>query len=212
MKRILSIILSLLFIFTVTSSLFAAELPKESKDLSVVYTNNCNGVTVPVSDGKASGELPDGTEFSVENIPGKAVTLRVYPVQADEKEVKKWIEDNLAKEINAVITYYVACIDSNGKEISNNGVKVTIAAPDTDEAISVYALDSAGKAQPLTASQGDGKITFTATGTQFYPLCIAAQNPGTADTNTIAFAILLLNSAFAVAALFFARRRMQLIQ
>ena len=207
MKKILTIALSLLFILTATGSFFAAELPEESKDLSVVYENSCDGVTVPISEGKASGELPDGTGFSAENLPENAVTLRVYPVQPDEKEVKKWVEDSLAEELDASVTYYVACIDSNGKEISNNGVKVSIATPDTDEAISVYSLDSTGKVQSLTVTNKDDNITFTATGVQLYPFCIAAENPGTSDTNVTAFAVLLFVATLTTTTLLLVKRR-----
>ena len=186
MKKILAFTLTLLFVLTAAASFSAAELPKDSKDLSVIYTNNCDGITVPVTEGKASGSLPDGTGFAAENLPEKTETVRVYPVQADEKDVQKWVEDNLAKEYDAAVTYYVACIDADGKEISNKGVKVTVDAPDTDAAVTVYAIDETGKATALTAAEKDGKITFTATGAQLYAFCIAAKNPSTSDRGAAA--------------------------
>ena len=58
MKKLLISLLIPLLVLSVAVPAFAAELPKESKDFSVEYTNRCNGVSVPVSDGKASGILP----------------------------------------------------------------------------------------------------------------------------------------------------------
>lgn len=206
MKKMLAIVLSVLFMLAVGSSFFAEQIAKESKDLTVVYTNNCEGMTVPVVEGKAAGTLPDGTEFSVENLPNNAVTLRIYPVQKDEKDVQDWVEDHLAKEYDAAVTYYVSCADANGKELSNDGVKVTITAPETKDTLSAYSLDSNGKVQSLTATYKGGKISFTATGAQLYPLCVAAKNAGTSDWIPLYFAVFSVVSLAAVG-LIFAKRK-----
>ena len=206
MKKVFAITLTVLIVLSAAIPAFATALPKESKVLSVVYTNNCDGVTVPVTEGKASGSLPDGTGFAAENLPEKTETVRVYPVQADEKDVQKWVEDNLAKEYDAAVTYYVACIDADGKEISNKGVKVTVDAPDTDAAVTVYAIDETGKATALTAAEKDGKITFTATGAQLYAFCIAAKNPSTSDRGAAAVVWGSL-AAFSVAASVLLKRK-----
>ena len=206
MKKLFAITLTVLFVFTATGSAFAAELPREAKDYSVVYTNNCNGVTVPAEDGAATGKLPAGTAFSAENLPDNAKHLRVYPVQSDEKNVQKWIEDALADEYDAAVTYYVACTDADDKEISNQGVKVTVDAPKTNEAVTVYAIDENGKATALTAVEKDGKITFTATGAQLYAFCVATKNPSTSDAS-VGILLPVACAALAAAALIRARAK-----
>ena len=195
MKKLLISLLIPLLVLSVAVPAFASELPKESKDFSVEYTNRCNGVSVPVSDGKASGILPDGAPFSAEKLPDNAATLRVYPVQPDEKEVKKWVEDCLEKGFDGPVVYDVVCLDADGNEISNKGAKVTVNAPEANDAITVCAVDGAGKAIALDAVERDGKITFVTTGARLYALCVASKNPATADRSVALFAVAALLSA-----------------
>jgi hypothetical protein len=202
MKKLVLLSLAILLVLTASLPAFAAELPKESEDFSVVYTNNCNGVTVPSDDGIAAGKLSDGTEFSAENLPEDTENLRVYPVQSDEKDVQKWIEDALPDEYDAAVTYAVVCTDADGKETSNKGAGITVDAPETNAAVTVYAIDGAGKATALTAVGKDGKITFTATGAQLYALCVATKNPSTADRNTAFFTVILAVSVITAFTLF----------
>ncbi len=210
MKKTLLFALCLVLLFC-TAVPFSAQsaLPEgESKDLSVIYTNNSQGISVPVTDGKASGTLPAGTAFSAENLPENAVFLRIYPVQSSEKNVLEWIESCLAEELDAVISYHVSCVDAEGKELSNAGVKITVAVPETKDAVTVYALGTDGKIQSLTGSEKDGKITFTATGAQLYSFAVTVKNPGTSDRPVLLWVMASAASLTAVVSvLFLAKRR-----
>lgn len=206
MKKIFAVTLTILLVLVATAPAFASGLPRESKDYSVIYTNNCDGVTVPAEDGTATGKLPADTAFSAENLPDNTKHLRVYPVQSKENDVLKWIEDSLADEYDAAVTYYVACTDADAKEISNKGARVTVDAPKTKDALTVYAIDETGKATAIIATVTDGKTTFTATGAQLYAFCVATKNPSTSD-GSVAIFLLFSITALTVGAGIFAKTK-----
>ncbi len=207
MKKTVVIAFLLLFCVLVTMAFSAAVLPENSKNLSVDYTDNTPGISLPVTDGKVSGTLPDGTNFTAENFPPNTAILRICPVQPEETEVLRWVEDCLPEQVDSVVTYAVFCFDGRGKEHSNQGVKITINAPETEKSIAVYSLDSNGKPTALSSSVQDGKIIFTATGPQLYPLTVPAENPETSASNARPFLMLISLSAAFTAALLLKHKR-----
>ena len=207
MKRIVLGFLCVVLVFAMGIPCFAEAVATESKDLGITYVNESAGVTVPVSDGKAKGQLPDGTEFSAENLPDGAFTLRIYPVQKEEEKVHQWLEDSIADELDAIIAYYVVLLDKDGKPVSNQGAKVTVTSPEAKDAISVYAIDPEGDSKSLTTTDKDGKITFTATGSSFYALCTVAKNAGTSDFLPLGFLLLGVSAGCTVALFVLIRKR-----
>ena len=186
MKKIAMILLCILLVFSASVPFYGetvTELPySESVFLTVDYTNNTPGVTVPVQSGSAAGTLPNDTEFSAEKLPEDASAFVVYPVQSEEEEVHDWIEEKLEKGLEALQPYHISLTNAAGEEISNEGVEITIDAPENaGEEFGVYAISSDGTATRLTTSYKNGKITFAAHGASIYVVCKSVKNSNTAD-------------------------------
>lgn len=198
MKRIFAQLLTVMMLFAAGIPFTASELIAESEDLSVIYSNHCEGLTVPVTEEGASGVLPNGVAFSASDLPNGATTLRIYPVSEQETEVRKWIEDTLPAEYDATVSYYVVCSDANGNELSNEGIRITIDAPNTEKELTLFSLSSDGNSQKVSATNGDNTLSFSATGDRMYSVSIAAANPPTASGSIALLAVCaLLPLAFA---------------
>lgn len=186
MKKIAMILLCILLVFSASVPFYGetvTEVPYEdSVTLTVDYTNNTPGATVPVESGSAAGTLPNDTEFSAEKLPEDASAFRVYPVQSDEEEVHDWIEEKLEKGIETLQPYHVSVTNAAGEEISNEGVEITIDAPkNAGDEFAVYAISSDGTATRLTTAHKNGKITFAANGASIYVVCKSVKNSHTSD-------------------------------
>lgn len=205
MKKIVMILLCILLVSSVSLPFYGemvTEIPhSESVTFSVNYVNDTPGLTVPVESGSASGNLPNGTEFSAEKLPEEAFWLAVYPVQSDEKEVHDWIEENLEKGIEVLQPYFVTVTNNEGEAVSNQGAEITIDAPkNAGDEFAVYAISSDGTETRLTTTYKNGKITFVANGASIYVVCKSVKNSHTSDLllPVSALSTVVLSGALAV--------------
>lgn len=186
MKKIAMVLLCILMVFSASVPFYGetvTELPySESVSLTVDYTNNTPGATVPVESGSAAGTLPNDTEFSAAKLPEDASAISVYPVQSDEEEVHDWIEEKLEKGIEALQPYHVTLTDAAGEKVSSEGVEITLDAPkNAGDEFAVYAISSDGTVTRLTTTHKNGKISFAANGASLYVVCKSVKNSHTAD-------------------------------
>lgn len=205
MKKIAMILLCILLVFSASVPFYGetvTEVPYEdSVTLTVDYVNNTPGATAPVQSGSAAGTLPNDTEFSAEKLPEDASALVVYPVQSDEEEVHDWIEEKLEKGIEVLQPYHISLTNAAGEEISNEGVEITLDAPENaGDDFAVYSISSDGTRTRLTTTHKNGKITFAANGASFYVVCKSVKNSNTADLilPVSALSTVVLSGALAV--------------
>ncbi len=212
MKKLLMFLLCTVIMISAAFPLCAetiTNLPgSASQTLTVKYINNSPGVSSSVSQGETEGQLPDGTDFSVEDLPAAATRISIHPVQKSEQEAYEWIESSLGKKVQVLSPYYLSCTDGNGNEVSNQGAKVTLDVPEgTEGTVVVYGLDSSGKKEVISASYQGNQVTFTATGASFYVIGIADKNPPTSDRAVLLYAGLCVGVILAAGALYAFRKK-----
>lgn len=156
MKRITSLILILLLLFSLSSSAFAAEI---SDGNDVVVKKNT------VYEGDYRAEVENRTAaaggVTVTNAPENAVMLVVVPM---EGEALAWI--NGCVDGDAVAAYDIHFLDADGNRINANGAKVSIAVSGTE--LTVSSVTTSGTDKALTSEVAGGKVSFTTDGSHYY--------------------------------------------
>ena len=175
MKKITAWLLTLIIVLSASVTAFAAEtvLDGENRqtDIGVYaeYIDNTDLNTVPV-DGSGEGTLllPDGTEINVGGVTESGWRLVIDPVT--DREALGWIESVLDGKLNNISAYHIFYINDSGNIKAAKGVRVTIKLPKKLDDPLAYSLTKEEKASQLTATEKDGKITFTTDAAPFYAI------------------------------------------
>ena len=187
MKKVFAILICAAILLSVTVS-FSAETITSLKDivnqdLAVDYTAHAPIVSAPAEEGSATVVLPDEKEIVVEQLPEEVVEVKVYPVDEKVEEASEWVQSSVGEKTEIMVTYHVTTVDNQGNEVSNKGT-VIIMEVDKElegEKVTVCALDSNGNVEAIVVSVANGKVTFAATGAEYYVLCSSYDNPPTDD-------------------------------
>lgn len=187
MKRILTPLLCLLLAVTMPLSAISAASEISKKDFSVDYSNG--GTFLPVKDGTAEGDLPDGTKIKAEGLPENATALRIISIGKSKPKTRAWLADAIGEAWNLQEAFYVICTDKTGAQVPHEGAKISVGIDGTEDK-TLFALTQDGKASenPVTASKHEA--TFTSTGAPYYAFCTEAKNPSTNDREMIALTLL----------------------
>jgi|GEM_PF-2626724 len=163
MKRILSVTLVLLMLFSLSLTVFAAENDK-TIDVYAKYEDSTEGIyRSDVKDGAATVNA-DGVTISVIGVPSTSQTLEVFPVPASETDALNWMGGKISEHGTLSHAYIIMLVDANGNKTSASGVTVTITCPHCSGDEIVIGLNNGGTATVLGASNG----SFTANGSSYY--------------------------------------------
>lgn len=196
MKKLIAILICAL-------TLLVATLPAQGKtitdlsdsasaELTVKIVYSSAGVNALVKDGSVDGTLPDGTDFSVEDLPDSTYSLIVHPIEESEEDVHDWIDSHIGEEYDVYQAYYVAAQDENGNTVPHAGAEITLQLPDGEKksAITLFYLDTEGKTSSQQLEIKNGTVNFTADHSSYYVFCTPNKNPGTSDLQITAYILL----------------------
>lgn len=164
MKRILSVLFLLAWLFSVSVPALAAQ-PDKTADVYAKYEETIKGVyQTALKDGSGAVTVAEGTTVSVSGAPASAKTLEVFAVPASESEALDW----MGGKIKALGTLSHACIiklvDTAGKKTDASGVTVKITCPHCNGDEIAVGLNSDGTAALLDATEGG----FAANGNTYF--------------------------------------------
>lgn len=173
MKRILSIILVFLLLFSLSMTALAAEENKTG-DVYAKYEENTEGIyRLDIRDGSAT-VIADGVSISVSNIPNTAKSIEIFPIPASESEALEWISGKVSEYGKLSHAYMISLIDASGNNTTTNGVNVTISCSHCNGDEIVIGLNTDGAAAPLDTHNG----SFTANGNTYYIVAEKSQPSG----------------------------------
>lgn len=170
MRRILSLTLVLLMLFSMSITVLAAE-EQTTIDVYAKCEYNVEGVhPSPIDDGKADVTTDDGVSVSVTDAPEGSLTLMVVPVPETEKEAWEWIESSMKGKADPVHTFDIHFLDQDGKRLDADGAVVTLNCPHCQGIPVVCSLDSDGTVHILSGSMRSrsNAVTFTTNGSTYY--------------------------------------------
>ena len=173
MKRILSIILVFLLLFSLSMTALAAEENKTG-DVYAKYEENTEGIyRLDIRDGSAT-VIADGVSISVSNIPNTAKSIEIFPIPTSESEALEWISGKVSEYGKLSHAYMISLIDASGNNTTTNGVNVTISCSHCNGDEIVIGLNTDGAAAPLDTHNG----SFTANGNTYYIVAEKSQPSG----------------------------------
>lgn len=165
-KQVSTMLLVFLLVCFAAIPVFAAEVDVTAKYIS----DQREDYITDVSDDIVFITLPDGTEVSVDNIPGGVVSLVTYPIPASEKEAWTWITSCFNGIGNPIYAFGIYFLDANGNDVDANGVVVTVDCPHCSSKPMVYSLTTNGDIKPLTQNTRSISVAFTTNGSLYYVL------------------------------------------
>lgn len=173
MKKLLTVILTLVLLLSCSTVCFAAEESDTyTADVYAKYIGNSAKTEIVVPDGadEIKVQLPDGTEIVVEDIPDDVYTLVIFPIPADEKEAHAWFTEVTSGKGTEIAPYEIYFVTAAGDKLVPNGAEITMGVPDSIDQPIVLAVDKNNTVTELATAVKDGKITFTADDSDYYVL------------------------------------------
>ena len=163
MRRILSVTLVLLMLFSVSLTVFAAEDDK-TIDVYAKYEDSTEGIyRSNIAEGAATVDVGNVT-ISVSGVPNTAKILEIFPVPASETDALNWMGGKISEHGTLSHAYIITLVDANGNKTSASDVTVTITCPHCSGDEIVIGLNKGGTATVIGASNG----SFTANGSSYY--------------------------------------------
>ncbi len=163
MRRILSVTLVLLMLFSVSLTVFAAEDDK-TIDVYAKYEDSTEGIyRSDIKDGSATVNVGNVT-ISVSGVPNTAKILEIFPVPASETDALNWMGGKISEHGTLSHAYIITLVDANGNKTSASGVSVTISCVHCSGDEIVIGLNTEGTAAIIESSNG----SFTANGSTYY--------------------------------------------
>ena len=176
MKRIASLLLSLLLLFSLSSPAMAAEIA-DGNDVVVKKNTTYEGdYRAEVKNGQATAG-----GVSVSGAPANAVTLVVVPMSGD---ALAWIDGCV--DGKAVSAYDIHFLDSQGNRINASGASVSVAASGSNLVVS--SVTTSGNDKILKSVVSGNSISFTTDGSHYYVIAekkSGGEEPGPGDTVTV---------------------------
>lgn len=180
MRRIFSIILVLLMLFSMSVTVFAADSSMNNNDknseidVSAKYEQYIDGIyKAELQNGSASVAAADGMTVSVSGVPASAVWLEIFLIPDSETEALAWMRDKISGYGTLVHSYIISLVDTNGNRTNANGVSVAITCKHCGDWNTLVGLDSDGLVALIDTSNG----SFTTNGSDYY---IIAKKSGVA--------------------------------
>ena len=176
MKRIASLLLSLLLLFSLSSPAMAAEIA-DGNDVVVKKNTTYEGdYRAEVKNGQATAG-----GVSVSGAPANAVTLVVVPMSGD---ALAWIDG--CEDDKAVSAYDIHFLDAQGNRINASGASVSVAASGSNLVVS--SVTTSGNDKILKSVVSGNSISFTTDGSHYYVIAekkSGGEEPGPGDTVTV---------------------------
>lgn len=188
MKRILAFLLTTVCVFLSGMTCYAGNttLDRENNQTEVdVYAKSVgekSGYSAPVADGSSSVVTDDGTEIVVSGVPDGVLTLYVVPIPKSETEAWNWFEKCMEGKGTDIRPYDIYFLDAKGNRINANGVTITVTLPVSYENPVVYSVTTDGRVTELRAVVNDGRIIFTADGSNYYVFADRVKSGNSAQT------------------------------
>lgn len=166
MKKILTILFTLLTVISCTAGCLAAE---ESRDVLAKYIGDAKRTEISVSgQTEMSVKLPDDTQVTVKKIPSDAARLIIYAIPASETEAWAWIRSCFEKKGTPVQAFDIYFADAEGNRLNAGGAVVTIAGAVCSGRETVYSLTTDGQVETLDAEVRSGAVSFVTNGSHYY--------------------------------------------
>ena len=176
MKRIASLLLSLLLLFSLSSPAMAAEIA-DGNDVVVKKNTTYEGdYRAEVKNGQATAG-----GVSVSGAPANAVTLVVVPMSGD---ALTWIDG--CEDDKAVSAYDIHFLDAQGNRINASGASVSVAASGSNLVVS--SVTTSGNDKILKSVVSGNSISFTTDGSHYYVIAekkSGGEEPSPGDTVTV---------------------------
>ena len=174
MKRITALLLTLLLLFSMSATAFAAE-DNKSIDVYARYEDRTEGIyREDVTNGSAT-VTADGVVITVSGVPDTATVVEIFPIPASEQDALAWMGDKISEHGTLSHAYIIWLVDASGNKTIANGVNVKISCPHCNGDEIVIGLNTDGKTAPIDADNGG----FTANGSAYY---IIAEKKSTEPT------------------------------
>lgn len=172
MRKILCLILALVLMTFLAITSYASEVPEIENDgmTGDVYAKYVNAVErneIPVQNGSAA-VIEGGYTVSVSGAPANAAFLRVISIPTGETAAWNWIAECIDDNITILSILDIYFEDIDGNRINASGVPVTVTGADEDTV--VFAVATNGNAVELSRNFADGRLSFTANGSNYYVL------------------------------------------
>lgn len=179
MKKMLTILFSLLMVLSCTAICSAAE---ESKAVLAKYICEDQWTEVSVEDRtETTVELPDGTKITVDHIPGGAMKLFIYPIPKSQKKAWTWIENCFEGKRTPIHAFDIYFADESGNRMNANGAVVTIVCSHCSGKVVPYSLTINGTVKELNSNIRSDSVTFTTDGSHYYVMTDKISESATDD-------------------------------
>ena len=176
MKRIASLLLSLLLLFSLSSPAMAAEIA-DGNDVVVKKNTTYEGdYRAEVKNGQATAG-----GVSVSGAPANAVILVVVPMSGD---ALAWIDGCV--DGKAVSAYDIHFLDAQGNRVNASGASVSVSASGSNLVVS--SVTTSGNDKTLTSTVSGNSVSFTTDGSHYYVIAekkSGGEEPGPGDTVTV---------------------------
>ena len=164
MKRILSVLFLLAWLFSVSVPSLAAQ-PDKTADVYAKYEETIKDVyQTALKDGSGAVTVAEGTTVSVSGAPASAKMLEVFAVPASESEALDWMGGKIKALGTLSHAYIIKLVDTAGKKTDASGVTVKITCPHCNGDEIAVGLNSDGTAALLDAAEGG----FAANGNTYF--------------------------------------------
>ena len=160
MKRLMTILLTVILVCSMSVPAFAAQEEKEI-DVIVKYVTTVEGAYVAKLKNGAVSINADGVSVSVTGAPSNAKTFVVIPMT---DEAFRWIDGCVDGDAKAA--YDVHFEDANGNRIGANGASVSVAVSGSE--LIVSSVNTSGIGKNLSSTTSGGSVSFTTDGSHYY--------------------------------------------
>lgn len=174
MKRVLALVMLVLFIGCLHSSAFADDLPqninggvfvKTVTDSPIAYEAKINTI------GYASVTLPNGISVSVTSKELAGLTFMVMPITSQDTEAWMWFSDCLDQYGDLYCPMEVFFLDNNGNRCFNlEQFTLTIKMPEGISNPTIIFLTTGGEAAEVASKVVNGSILISANRSGYYAL------------------------------------------
>lgn len=149
MKRIFTILLTSVLIFSMCTPVLATQEEKDI-DVTINYISEITGeYTAPITNGTATVDA-DSVSISVSGATSETMTLVVVPIPKSETEAWNWFSECIKENETIISIYDIYFLDKNQNRISAENVSVTMDCPALEGELSVCSVTTKGDTKELS--------------------------------------------------------------